>query len=142
VSRQSAATTHKENTFFLRFGNPLATNLQAVTGQDFADAFRRVTIREEKPDGFATTELEAFVAHFDLPRAGETKLRDNALQIKTAVFNGKTRFAIAPFNAQIQQKCHQPVAGQVVVVLRQDFFQPGGAVLSRRKVRAEQQKIP
>ena len=109
--------------------------------QNFADALRRVAIREEKPDGFAATELETFVINLDLPGAGEMKSRDDALQIRTAVFNRKFQFAIRFFNSQIEQKRHQPVAGQGVVVLRQNLFHPGGVIFSGRKIGAEQQKI-
>src|SRR5208282_2429639 len=136
-----SATMHKKNTLLAGLRSPLAANFQAVSGQNFADLLRSVTIREEKPDGFAAPELEASAVHFDLPRAGERKPCDNALQIKPAVFNGKTQFAVFFFNAQIEQKRHQPVARWSIVVLRQNLFDSGGVICPRRKIGAEQQKI-
>ena len=69
------------------------------------------------------------------------KPRHDALQTKSAVLDGKAQFAAGFFNSQIEQKRHQPVAGQIVVVLRQDFFDSGDVIGSRREIGAEQQEI-
>ena len=53
-----AATTNKKHAFLFRLGNPLLADFQTVTGKDFADTFRRVAIRKEKPDGFAGAEIK------------------------------------------------------------------------------------
>ena len=131
----------KENALFLRFRNPLPANLQIVFRQHFADALRRIAIREEKPDGFAATELETFVINLDLPRAGKMKPCDDALQIRTAVLDLKFQFAVMLLDSQIEQKRHQPVAVKCVIVLRQDFFHAGGVIVAGSKIGAEQQKI-
>ncbi len=67
--------------------------------------------------------------------------RHHAFEAKAAGLDGEAQSAIAPLHAEVEEEGHQPVVRWNVVVLRQDFFHPGGRIFSGRKVCAEQQKI-
>src|SRR5580765_5657393 len=109
----------EKNSFFLRPGDPLSANFQAVSFQRYANALWRVAIREEKPDGFTAGEIIFFALDFNPPGAAEMKVRHHALQTARGIsFNSKTQFPVARFHSEVEQERQQPVARRCVVILR------------------------
>src|SRR5690349_9563277 len=66
----------------------------------------------------------------------------NSLQSELTVFNRKSQFTFALFNADIEQERHQPVTRQIIVVLRQYPVHAGGIIGTRGEIGTEEQKVP
>jgi hypothetical protein len=80
----------KKDTFLGGRRSPLVANFQSVTRQQLGSAGRRVTIRKEKPDGFATGKGKFLAAHFDPPRATKMEPSHHTPQAQPARFDAET----------------------------------------------------
>ena len=69
------------------------------------------------------------------------EIRGHPFDAGGIVFDGEAQFAVGGFHAQVQQKGHQPVPRQGVVILRQDAPHTSGVVAARREVGAAEQII-
>ena len=128
----------KKYAFFFRLRNPLAANLELMAGENFGDEGRRVAVGEEQADFLAFRETEGLVFNTYGSRTSEIEISGDALEFKRHAFNLEAQLTIGRFDSQIGEKGYEPVAGQGVVVLREDLLDAGGAIFAGRKVGAEQ----
>jgi len=139
----SSRTLAEEDAFFPGLGYPLRDHFQAVGLEQGADAVGGVAIGKEQADGFAGTEVEGFVVNRDLARLGETKVGGDAFEsIARSVFlDDEAQVAVGAFDAEVEEEGQEPVAGEVVVVEREDALDAGGVIGAGREIGAEEQII-
>src|SRR6267142_1845658 len=133
----------EEDAFFFGFGDPLVEDFQAVGLKQGADAVGGVAIGKEKADGFAGAEFEGFTVNLNLARLSETKVSGDAFEsaARGVFFHDEAKRTVAALDAEVEEKGHQPVAGEVVVVEGKDALDAGGIVGAGREIGAEKQII-
>src|SRR5258708_5527815 len=120
----------EEDAFFFGFGDRLVEDFQAVGLEQGADAVGGVAIGKEKADGFAGAEFEGFIVNLNLARLSETKVCRDALEsaARRVFLDDEAQRTVAALDAEVEEKGQQPVAGEVVVVEREDALDSGGVV--------------
>ena len=100
-------------------------------------------IRKEQSERIAGAKLNPLPSRADFKLAEELEVSGDLFEAGGCriVFDQETELAIGFPDAEVQEKCHQPVARRSVIVLRQDTLHARSVILARGQVRAEKEMI-